>query len=75
MPRIIPQHYRVLIRVFEKAGFIVKRTRASHIVMNKPGVERPIVIPKYKEVDVEIIKANIRTAKLSREEYFKLLDD
>jgi hypothetical protein len=41
--------------------------------MSKAGVERPIVIPKYREVDVQIIKANLRTSKLSREEYFMLL--
>ena len=73
MPRLIPQHYRVLIRIFGKAGFVVKRRRGSHIIMNKPGVDRPIVIPKYEAVDVDIIKANLRTAQLSREEYFKLL--
>jgi predicted RNA binding protein YcfA (HicA-like mRNA interferase family) len=70
MPRLTPQHYRVLIKVFEKAGFVVKRTRGSHIIMNKSGVDRPIVIPKYDEVDVDIIKANLRTAGLTREEYF-----
>jgi predicted RNA binding protein YcfA (HicA-like mRNA interferase family) len=74
MPRLIPQHYRVLIKIFEKAGFSVKRTRGSHIMMNKAGVDRPIVIPKYDEVDVDIIKANLRTAQLSREEYFRLLE-
>jgi predicted RNA binding protein YcfA (HicA-like mRNA interferase family) len=74
MPRLTPQHYRVLIKTFEKAGFIVRRTHGSHIVMNKPGVERPIVIPKYEEVDVDIIKANLKTAQLSREEYLKLLE-
>jgi hypothetical protein len=42
--------------------------------MNKSGVDRPIVIPKYDEVDVEIIKANLRTAQLSREEYIRLLE-
>ncbi len=74
MPRLVPQHYRVLIKIFEKAGFVVKRTRGSHIIMNKSGLDRPIVIPKYDEVDVDIIKANLRTAQLSREEYFKLLE-
>ena len=59
----------------EKAGFSIKRTRGSHIIMNKSGVDRPIVIPKYDEVDVNIIKANLRTAKLSREKYFRLLED
>jgi predicted RNA binding protein YcfA (HicA-like mRNA interferase family) len=75
MPRLAPQHYRILIKIFEKAGFVVKRTSSSHIIMNKPGVDKPIVIPKYDEVDVDIIKANLRTARLSREEYFSLLED
>jgi predicted RNA binding protein YcfA (HicA-like mRNA interferase family) len=74
MPRLTPQHYRIPIKIFEKVGFTVQRTRGSHVVMNKPGVERPIVIPKYEEVDVDIIKANLRTAQLSREEYIKLLE-
>jgi len=74
MPRLTPQHYRVLQKIFERVGFKVKRTRGSHIIMNKPGIDRPIVIPKYDEVDVDIIKANLRTVQLSREEYFKLLE-
>jgi len=74
MPRLAPKHYRVLQKIFERVGFKVKRTRGSHIIMNKPGIDRPIVIPKYDEVDVDIIKANLRTAQLSREEYFKLLE-
>lgn len=73
MPRLTPQNYQVLVRVFKKAGFTVKRYRGSHIIMNKPGVDRPIVIPKYDEVDVDIIKANLRTAQMSREKYFELL--
>ncbi|MFQ6071024.1 MAG: type II toxin-antitoxin system HicA family toxin [Candidatus Aminicenantales bacterium] len=56
MSKITPQSYRVLIKVFQRAGFLVKRVKGSHIIMNKPGVERPLVIPKYNEVDVEIIK-------------------
>jgi len=33
-----------------------------------------VVIPVYTEVDVEIIKRNMRTAGMSRERYFELLD-
>jgi predicted RNA binding protein YcfA (HicA-like mRNA interferase family) len=73
MPRLTPQPYHELIRVFKKAGFSIKRTRGSHIIMSKPGIARPIIIPKYDQVDVDIIKANLRTAKISREEYFALL--
>lgn len=42
--------------------------------MNKLGVDRPVVIPRYDKVDIDIIKANLRTAQLSREEYFRLLE-
>lgn len=40
----------------------------------KLGVARPVVIPDWDEVPVFIIKNNLRTAGLSRDEYFSLLD-
>jgi len=42
--------------------------------MVKTGVARPIVIPKYGSVGLDIILANIRTAGLSRRDYLRLLD-
>ncbi|MFQ5453977.1 MAG: type II toxin-antitoxin system HicA family toxin [Candidatus Zixiibacteriota bacterium] len=74
MPRITPQHWRTLEKVFLKAGFTFERESSSHRVYSKPGVNRPIVIPKYKEVAVDIIKSNMRTAELTNKEYFKLLE-
>ncbi len=41
--------------------------------MKCPGAKRVVVIPEYEEVDVEIIKNNMRTAGMSREDYFRLL--
>ena len=75
MPRLTPQSYQDLIRVFLKAGFTISRQEGSHIVMNRPRTDRPIVIPKYKEVGVSIIKSCLRTAGMNREEYFCLLVD
>ena len=39
----------------------------------KPCVARPVVIPDWDEVPVFIIKNNLRTAGISRDEYFELL--
>jgi len=39
----------------------------------KPGVARPVIIPKYQSIAVDIIQSNMRTAKMSRAEYFQLL--
>ena len=45
------------------------------MVYVKPGILRPIVIPKYAAVPVFIIKNNLRSAGISRERYFELLGE
>jgi predicted RNA binding protein YcfA (HicA-like mRNA interferase family) len=74
MPRITPIPAKRLKRVFEKAGFKCDRTEGDHFVYTKRGVIRPIVIPDWQEVPVFIIKNNLRSAGISREEYFRLLE-
>lgn len=45
------------------------------MIYSKPGIPRPVVIPKYKEVDVNLIKKNLKSAGMTRDEYFSLLDE
>lgn len=73
MSRIVPVHWRTLEAVFLRAGFVFKRQEGSHRSYVKPGVARPIVIPCYDEVPVFIIRTNLRTAGISREEYLTML--
>ena len=73
MPRITPVHWRRLVRVFEACGYSEDRTAGSHLVMTKPGSDRPVVVPRHRRVAVSIIQSNMRTAGLSRERYFELL--
>ena len=61
------------MRVFERAGFSCVRIEGDHYVYTKDGVARPIVIPDWQEVPVFIIKNNLRSANISREDYFTLL--
>ena len=37
------------------------------------GAKRAVVIPEYDEIDTDIIKNNMRTVGMTREEYFELL--
>jgi len=60
--------------VFEKDGFEFRRQAGDHMIFAKSGVLRPIVIPTYDAIDVEIIKSNMRTAGMSRARFFELLD-
>lgn len=74
MPRITPIPAVTLRRVFEKAGFTLARTEGDHFVYTKPGISRPVVIPDWRAVPVFIIKNNLRTGGLSRDEYFAILE-
>jgi predicted RNA binding protein YcfA (HicA-like mRNA interferase family) len=73
MPKLSPVPYQILKRVFEADGFKCVRMEGDHMVFTKPGVTRPVVIPKYSSVPVFIIKNNLRTAGMTRERYFELL--
>jgi predicted RNA binding protein YcfA (HicA-like mRNA interferase family) len=73
MPRFAPEHWRTLEAVFVAAGFRFVRQEGSHRSYVKAGLPRPVVIPAYREVPVFIIRNNLKTAGLSREEYFRLL--
>lgn len=73
MPKIIPLPAGRLRKVFEKAGFKCVRVEGDHFVYTKQGVVRPVVIPDWDEIPVFIIKNNLRTAGMTREEYFSLL--
>jgi predicted RNA binding protein YcfA (HicA-like mRNA interferase family) len=75
LPRLVPQHWTVLERIFLAAGFRFARQQGSHRSYVKPGIARPVVIPTYDEVPVAIIRNNLRTAGISRDEYFELLDE
>ena len=65
--------WKILECIFKHDGFTFERQSGDHRSYVKNGVLRPIVIPNYKEIDIDIIKANMRTAGMTREQYFKLL--
>ncbi len=73
MPRITPISSQDLGKIFERTGFRLMRQTGSHCMYAKAGIARPLVIPVRKNVSVFVIKNNLRTAGISREEYFRLL--
>lgn len=75
MPRLTPVHWKVLECIFLRAGFVFERQKGDHRAYVKDGVFRPVVIPTYPEVGHDIIMSNIRTAGLTRDQYFALLKD
>lgn len=71
MPKISVIHYKKLIKFFENNGFAFARQTSDHLVFTKDGIKRPVIIPTYKEVPVFVIKENLKTAGIGREDYLK----
>jgi len=73
MPRLTPQSWKTLEKVFLLSGFSFVRQASSHRVYEKEGILRPVIIPQYDEVSVEIILGLLRTSGINRDEYESLL--
>ena len=74
MPKISPTNWKTQLKVFQLHGCTYKRKKGSHHVLICPNAKRAVIIPEYDEIDVEIIKNNMRTVGMSRDEYFTLLE-
>jgi len=72
--RIKPTIYQVQVRIFEAASCVYVRTQGDHLVYHYPGAKRPVVIPKYKEVPVFVIRNNMKVIGMSVEEYISILN-
>lgn len=75
MPRLRPVSWKILVKISEHWGCQYLRKKGSHHILKCPGAKRVVVIPEYEEVEVEIIKNNMRTVGMSREDYFRLLEE
>ena len=67
--------YQKLIKIFEKAGCVYSHTKGDHMIFHYKGAIRPIVIPKYKEVPVFIIKNNMKIIGLSKQRFLEISSD
>ena len=75
MARISATDWKMQLKIFEAYGCKYKRKKGSHHILKYPGAKRAVVIPEYDEIDLDIIKNNMRTVGMSREDYFQLLDE
>ena len=60
-------------KAFRRAGWEVIGQVGSHLVMVKPGVRVNLSIPQHKELSVGTLRALIRAAGLSVDEFLALL--
>ncbi len=64
---------RECVTALERAGFYVRRQEGSHIILRRDDPFAQIVVPDHKELDRGTLRAIIRQAGLSTEQFMQLL--
>ncbi|MBI4691028.1 MAG: type II toxin-antitoxin system HicA family toxin [Nitrospirae bacterium] len=61
------------VKAFQKIGWYVVGQVGSHVMMSKQGVRVNLSIPQHKELSVGTLRALIRNAGITVEEFIGLL--
>lgn len=64
---------RACIKALERAGFVVKRQEGSHVILRRSQPFAQLVVPDHQELDRGTLRAIIRQADLTVEEFLRLL--
>lgn len=64
---------RECIKALQKTGFYVRRQRGSHIILRRDDPFAQLVVPDHKQLDRGTLRAIIRQAGLSVNEFIELL--
>ncbi len=73
MPRLPHVSGRRAVTTFERAGFQVRRQRGSHIIMTKPDSLETLSVPDHRELKPGALRALIRQAGLTVDEFRELM--
>jgi len=62
-----------VVKALSKIGFYVKRRKGSHIILRRDKPFAQLTVPDHKELDRGTLRAIIRQAGLTVEEFLELL--
>ena len=73
--KLAPVPPNKVIKALEKLGFRKVRQKGSHVVMQRPGNLRPIIVPVHKNRDIEkpLLRMIITEVGVRKDEFLKLL--
>ena len=64
---------RKCVKTLVKAGFYFRRQEGSHIILRRDDSFAQITVPEHRELHRGTLRAIIRQAELTVEEFLKLL--
>ncbi|MDY6864487.1 MAG: type II toxin-antitoxin system HicA family toxin [Halobacteriota archaeon] len=72
--KIKPTNWKTQVKIFEKYGCKFVRQKGDHMIFHHQNAKRAVVIPKYDEVPVTIIRNNMKTVGMTRDEYLSIIE-
>jgi len=64
---------RACIKALERAGFVVRRQEGSHVILRRTQPFAQLVVPDHQELDRGTLRAIMRQADITVEEFLGLL--
>jgi predicted RNA binding protein YcfA (HicA-like mRNA interferase family) len=64
---------RECVKALSRVGFYLKRQEGSHLILRRDDPFAQVVVPDHKELDRGTLRAIIRQAGLSIDEFVRLL--
>ena len=62
-----------VVRALERVGWERVRTRGSHVMLQKPGREWTLSVPRHREIGPGLLRGLIRDADLTVEQFIRLI--
>jgi len=75
MPKIASVHWKKFEKFLLSVGCTFHREKGDHRVYWKEGLNRPVIIPRDKQLPPFIILNNLRTLGISRQAYIDFMHD
>lgn len=75
MPKISNIGHKEFGRFLEYIGCVLVRSVGDHFMYTRPGLLRPIVLPRYNPLPEFIIRNNLRILGLTTKEFLLKLDE
>ena len=66
-------HWKKFEKFLFKVGCEFKREKGDHRIYWRPGLKRPVVIPRDTRLPAFVIHNNLRILGVSREEFLKII--
>jgi predicted RNA binding protein YcfA (HicA-like mRNA interferase family) len=64
---------RECVRALELAGFVLKRQTGSHMILRRDSPFAQVTVPDHRELDRGTLRAILRQAGISVDEFQRLL--